>query len=137
MGDVPNRADRDQHVSSIGDMVGCFVGAGDVMNEDKQRIQELEAQIQDLHNVLWMHVEVGAKSSLLIAELSRHRKPRVEDDDGKYLDLLVRSRGALVICEDAIKRYPNETVMGLDVLLDDLASSIDDWSLRVDKRERV
>ena len=51
------------------------------MSEEQRRIQELEEQVQELHKLLWMHVELSTKASNLIAELSRQRKPGVEESD--------------------------------------------------------
>lgn len=50
------------------------------MSEEQRRIQELEEQVQELHKLLWMHVELSTKASNLIAELSRQRKPGVEEN---------------------------------------------------------
>lgn len=96
---------------------------------EAERIQELEAEVAELHKLLWMHVEVMAKSSALIAELSAHRKPGTTGEtDSEHLDLLVRSRAALLICESWLS--PKATILNLDTLLDDLKKSIDRWMVR-------
>jgi hypothetical protein len=97
---------------------------------ENRRIQELEGQVRDLHEILSMHIELSTKSANLIAELFRQKKPRMKEDDGEYLDLLVRSRAALVTCEDAMQQYP-VTFINLDVLLTDLNK----WFLRAERSD--
>ncbi len=99
---------------------------------DEQRIRELEKQIDVLHKALWDHVELAKASTNLIVELSRHRKLDIEETDSEHLDLLVRSRAALVTFQAVIMRNPTTLIVGFDTLLEELNQSIDKWLKRVE-----
>lgn len=98
-------------------------------DEQQQRIEQLEKQVKELDEVLWKAVEANTASANLITTMMKHWKPGTQEKDSEHLELLVRSRSALVTCQELLER--KSIIFGLGTLLEDLSQSIDKWEKRV------
>jgi hypothetical protein len=98
---------------------------------EQQRIEQLEGQIKELHEVLWKHVEAMTASTNLIIEMSKHRKPGTQEKDSEHLELLIQCRNTLLTQQELLAQ--KAVIFTFGTLMDDLRRSIGRWEKRVEQ----